>query len=306
VQRVLDQLPLGAGASVVRLRSLGDCVLTTPALSLLRAFRPDLHLAVVVEDRFAAVFQGNPDVDTILPPSGRQLAAWHPQLCLNLHGGTRSLALTAASRARFTAGFSHFRNSWLYKVRIPRAQQILGEERTVHTAEHLASAMFYLGVPRREIPRARLYPKDPPRRPAFAMFHPFASTPGKAWTTAGFVEVGRAVRRSLGLDVVVLGGADDDLTPYAEFECLKGAPLEEVKSVLYGASLFVGNDSGPAHMACALQVPLVVLYGESDPVVWAPWRATVAETIVATGPGALAKVPATEVLAAIDRLRVRA
>jgi heptosyltransferase-3 len=45
----------------------------------------------------------------------------------------------------------------MYNVRIPRAQDILGVDRHVHTAEHLASAMFYLGVPRCEIPRARLF-----------------------------------------------------------------------------------------------------------------------------------------------------
>ena len=44
----------------------------------------------------------------------------------------------------------------MYNVRIPRAQEILGVERTVHTAEHLASAMFYLGAPVGEIPRAKL------------------------------------------------------------------------------------------------------------------------------------------------------
>jgi heptosyltransferase-3 len=45
---------------------------------------------------------------------------------------------------------------WSYNIRIPAAQEVLGEDRPVHTAEHLAAAMFYLGVPRCEIPRARL------------------------------------------------------------------------------------------------------------------------------------------------------
>ena len=44
-----------------------------------------------------------------------------------------------------------------------------------------------------------------------------------------------------------------------------GAPLAEVKSLLAGASLFVGNDSGPAHMAAAFGVPVVVIFGSSDP-----------------------------------------
>ena len=50
---------------MIRLRSLGDCVLTTPALALLKAHRPDLRIQIVVEPRFAAVFEGSSDVDEI-------------------------------------------------------------------------------------------------------------------------------------------------------------------------------------------------------------------------------------------------
>ena len=60
-------------------------------------------------------------------------------------GGTRSAQLTIASRSPTRAGFEHFRFQQIYNVRIPRAQQILNVDRKVHTAEHLASAMFYLG-----------------------------------------------------------------------------------------------------------------------------------------------------------------
>lgn len=142
--------------AILRLRSLGDCVLSTPGLEILKRSRPDLRLAVMVEDRFRAVFEGNPDVDEILPPALGALRRWRPILCLNLHGGGRSAWMTALSEARYRAGFGHFRYQAVYNVRIPRAQEILGVERKVHTAEHLASAVFYLGAPITEIPRAKL------------------------------------------------------------------------------------------------------------------------------------------------------
>ena len=66
---VLERLPNRARVAVIRLRSLGDCVLTTPALDILKHGRPDLRVAVVVEDRFAPVFEGNDAVETQLPPS---------------------------------------------------------------------------------------------------------------------------------------------------------------------------------------------------------------------------------------------
>jgi heptosyltransferase-3 len=49
------------------------------------------------------------------------------------------------------------------------------------------------------------------------------------------------------------------------------------------ASLFVGNDSGPAHIAAAFGVPGVVIFGPSDSEVWAPWK-THAEVLKAPGP----------------------
>ncbi|WP_321478290.1 glycosyltransferase family 9 protein [uncultured Paludibaculum sp.] len=296
---VVEQLPPGARVLVVRLRSLGDCVLTTPAVSLLKQHRPDLEIAVVVEGRFAQLFSGNPDVTAILPPSKRAVLGFHPTLAINFHGGSRSAALTGLSLAPHRAGFGHFRQQWVYNIHIPRAQQILGEERVVHTAEHLASAVFYLGVPSSDIPRARLFCAPPPRRAAYAVVHPMASAVDKTWPVSRFLVLAGHLRES-GLPPVIIGGPGDDLSAFSGFEMLAGAPLEEVKSLLSGAELFVGNDSGPAHMAAAFGVPVVVLYGTSDPVIWAPWRT---RSQILSNPGGLAGVPVEDAIAAVERLR---
>ncbi len=303
MEPVLQRLASGARVAVVRLRSLGDCVLTTPALAILKQARPDLEIAVVVEPRFREIFENNPDVIQILQPDLRAMAHYHPALALNLHGGTRSMALVAASRARFRAGFAHHRGAALYNVPIPRAQQILGEERTVHTAEHLASAIFFLGAPRCEIPRARLFAVPAPAGRSYAVLHPAASAPEKAWPAERFLATARHLEDTRDLEPVFIAGPGEDLSAFARYRHLVGAPLSEVKSLLAGASLFIGNDSGPAHMAAAFGIPVVVLYGPSDPVIWAPWR-TAAE--VFTAPGGMARIRAEDVAAAIDRLKVTA
>src|SRR5215472_10794533 len=148
----------------------------------------------MVEERFREIFDG---LYPTLSPSLGALRGWCPRLCLNFHGGTRSAWMTALSGAGLRAGFGHFRHQFVYNVRIPRAQEILGAERKVHTAEHLASAMFYLGVPRQEIPRARLAAD---RRPApIVVIHPVAATPAKTWPADRFLAVG-AHLRSTGLE----------------------------------------------------------------------------------------------------------
>lgn len=256
----------------MRLRSLGDCVLTTPALRLLKTTRPDLRLAVVVEPRFRDIFDLNPDVAEILPPQADAVRRFAPELCLNLHGGTRSAWITACSGAPWTAGFGHFRFRRAYNIHIPRTQEILGVERKVHTAEHLASAMFYLGVPIGDIPRARLVaaPAPPPAKP-YAVIHPFATASGKTWRAANFVAVAERLEHA-GIEPVVIGGRSDRFRPFRRWRMVKGAPLAEIKSLLSAASLFVGNDSGPAHMAAAFGLPVVVLFSASDPDIWGPWR----------------------------------
>jgi len=296
---VLETLPHGARVLIIRLRSLGDCVLTTPALEILRDYRNDLRVGIVVEDRFAEVFAGNPNQYEILPPKLGAAARWGANLALNLHGGTRSMQLTALARAEWRAGFTHFRGAWLYNVKIPRAQEILGVDRKVHTAEHLASAMFYLGAPRREIPRARIYVEEQPAQPPYAVIHPFASSLEKTWPAEKFLELAAGLQAEQGLAPVFLGSAGDEWRPFAGLRCLRGAPLAKVKTLLSGASLFVGNDSGPAHMAAAFDVPVVVLFSASDPVVWAPWKAR-AEVIADTE--SIARIGVSRVLRAATGL----
>jgi len=276
-------------------------VLVTPALEILKRARPDLRVAMVVEGAFAEVFEGNPDVDELLGPRLAALKKFGPELCLNLHGGTRSLRLTAWSGARFRAGFGHFRFGFIHNVKIPRAQEILGEERKVHTAEHMAAAMFFLGAPRIEIPRARLFvdPGQPLIGPPYAVIHPLASEAAKTWPAEKFL----AVARRLPLKCVFVAGAGQDLTRFREFRTLAGESLNQIKRLLARASLFVGNDSGPAHMAAALGVPTVVIFGKSDAGIWGPWKAT-AETVAARGP--IEGIGEEEVLEAIERLGVPA
>ena len=301
----LDQIPRGGRVLIVRLRSLGDCVLTTPAIRILKQARPDLEIAVMVESRFAPVFTSNPDIARLLPPSPATAMGFGAHLALNLHGGPRSAWLTAASLARRRAGFGHYRSAhWIYSIRIPSAQEILGfdPDRPVHTAEHLAAAMFHLGVSKVPIPRARLHASSlSAPRPAYAVIHPFASQPDKTWPAERFLDAARHLQRELLLEPVFIGGELDDFAPFKEFPCAPGS-LEDTKRLLNGASLFLGNDSGPAHMAAAFAVPIVVLFGSSQVDQWRPWQ-TQSETIVS--PPDVRAVPVAQVIAAMGRLRIR-
>jgi ADP-heptose:LPS heptosyltransferase len=299
MRNVLERLPPGARVAVVRLRSLGDCVLTTPALALLKQARPDLQIAVVSDHTFAPIFQGNPGVQRIFAPRTAEIARWRPQLTINLHGGATSVRLTLAARSGLRAGFAHFRFQPVYNVRIPRAQEILRVDRKVHTAEHLASAMFFLGVPETEIPSACLFAASRPRLRPYAVLHPMASAVDKTWPPANFLSVAEHLQHQLGLEPVFIAGPGESLSAFNRYSCLAGDSLDELKSLLAGASLFVGNDSGPAHMAAAFGLPVVVLFGNSDPEIWSPWRT---EAMVLASPNGIHSIEVAEVVQAIASL----
>jgi heptosyltransferase-3 len=296
---VLDQLPQGAHAAIIRLRSLGDCVLTTPALALLKSARPDLSIGMVVEERFRAVFEGNPAISQILAPTWHTIRKWRPTLCVNLHGGTRSQWMTALSGAKWRAGFANHNTTIAYNVKIPRAQKILGVQRTVHTAEHMASAFFALGVPLQEVPRGELFAGDAVVTGRYAVIHPFASAPDKQWRSERFCEVARYLDL-WHIKPVFLAGPRDNVAPFGAHPVVQGS-LNEAKALLSRATVFVGNDSGPAHMAAAFGVPSVVLFGTSNHAIWGPWQ-TASEIVVA--PDGLKEVSVSRVIAALERLRM--
>ena len=293
---IIERLAPGSRVAVIRLRSLGDCVLSTPALQLLQNYRPDLKIAVAVEDRFAAVFE-NP-----IPPTLRALRNFAPGLCLNLHGGTRSARLTLLSGAKYRAGFDIFAPSWIYNTPVPTAQETLGISRRVHTAEHAASAMFYLGVAIGEIPRAKISAPEGRSKFApggrYAVIHPLAATPEKTWPAASFTQLAR----TLDIEPVFIGGTGEDLSAFQNWRTVSGAPLPELARLMRNAELFIGNDSGPAHVAAAFGVPEVVFFGPSDAEIWSPWQTTAA---VLKSDGPIASISVEAAVQAVELVYTR-
>jgi ADP-heptose:LPS heptosyltransferase len=153
-----------------------------------------------------------------------------------------------------------------------------------------------------DVPRAQLGPGNAPGqfKPAgrYAVLHPFASAPEKRWSPERFCELARYLQL-WNIEPFFLASPSDDASPFHTHKVFRGT-LSEVKTVLSKASLFVGNDSGPAHVAAAFGVPSVVLFGRSNPAIWGPWR-TESEIVVALD--GLDRVSVSRVIAALERLR---
>ena len=113
---------------VVRLRLIGDVVLTTPLLAGLKRRYPHARLTYVVEPAAAPVVAGNPHLNSlVVAPKRRGLARYRDDItvarrlrreqfdvAIDLHGGPRAAWLTWASRAPMRIGYAMTGRSWMY------------------------------------------------------------------------------------------------------------------------------------------------------------------------------------------------
>ncbi len=160
---LLPSLSPGSRVLFIRLRSLGDTVLSTPLYAALKAWRPDLRITVLVESPNGEVLKHNPDVDQVLTIPGapgplsslfsratalREIRAARFDCCINLHGGSTSAWLTLLSGSLHRVGLKSFRNTFAYTqtLDIP-ARKADGTK--WHTVEYQMEWLHQLGLARR-------------------------------------------------------------------------------------------------------------------------------------------------------------
>lgn len=114
------------------------------------------------------------------------------------------------------------------------------------------------------------------------LLHPGSGSKKKTWPVERFIELFHYLQRHVGSRVfVILGPAEGpeiqkafeeiqwDLGPRAPV-LVKGLSLLGLASVMEGCRLYIGNDSGITHMAAALDIPTLAIFGPTDPVLWSP------------------------------------
>ena len=226
--------PVGSGQSRVlftRLRSLGDTVLMTPMLAVMKRVE-GWQVGVVIEEPYEQVLQDNPHVDSVFVIENdgnrwlarfrtlRKIRAFQPTLAVDLHGGTTSALMTALSGAPSRAGYLQSRHSYLYNVKVPESREVWGREH-VHTVEHQLSILKHLGFPVEPIP--------PPEVPissqdlkwikdllagqgvgeGFVLIHPAAAFDTKQWDADKFASLATRLFEA-GQEVVITAGPGEE------------------------------------------------------------------------------------------------
>jgi heptosyltransferase-3 len=285
---------------VIRLRSIGDTVLCTPTLRALRRHFPEARIDVLLEDWVAPLLEGSDAVDSVIaiPASGagRVRAAFglrkkQYDLVLNLHGGTTSTFLTRATGARLRVGYSYYQYSFLYNTLLRSPSDFWGEEVT-HSAEQQLALAGSIGVPVKDRPASELHVSGtaldsvraklaksgfPGGEMPVALLHPAAATFTKQWDIRKFAALADRISRR-GFFIAAVGSESEkqllerlrDLAD-APIAAFGGIPLPEVTALASISRVFVGNDSGIAHIAAAVGTPPLVIFGSSNRDHWRPW-----------------------------------
>lgn len=272
------------------LSPLGDTLFATPALQALDLAYPDASIAVCCWQSSAALLEHNPHVDELitcknsldLPRTLHEFQEQSIDLALGLsHFGSWLLPLV---RARFRAGFRSEELGWLYSVPVP-------DDRQVHAAQYCLNVAGAVGAP--QVPlRLRLWVQPAERAQVGRLLqarglsghllvgiHPGGHFfRGKRWSTEGFAQVADELMERYDARVVLVGG-EDDVELAREIARAARHPLvdltgtlnlRQTAALLQACHLFIGNDSGPMHIAEAVGTPVVAIFGPTNPANFRP------------------------------------
>lgn len=287
---------------VVRLRSIGDTVLATPSLIALKRFLPNAQIDILLEDWVAPLLDGFDAVDNVIsiPKNSvsRIRTAWQLRrnkydVAINLHGGTTGTFFTFASGTTHRIGYTEYQYNFLYNHLLSSSSDFWRQDVT-HSAEQQLALLGFVGVPVEDRPKSRLvvtstamesltekFPSKSQRPQSefgdFALFHPAAAFATKTWAIENFARTAEFLSEK-GIQTVAVAARDETAilerlvaesdVPVAAFDNLS---LPEITALASRAKLFVGNDSGIAHIAAAVNTPSVVIFGSSNRDHWRPW-----------------------------------
>ena len=285
---------------VVRLRSIGDTVLATPSLIALRRFLPDAQIDILLEDWVAPVLDGFDAVDNVLTVSrkskksrfetARQIRRNKYDVAFNLHGGTTATFFVRVSGAKHRVGFSHYSYKFLYNQLLSSSSDFWQKKQT-HSAEQQLALLGFVGVSVEDKPKShlivteqaskliedKLKSKIQNPKSKIALLHPVAAFDTKQWATENFARIAEYLsEKSLQIVAIATKKEREVLenlrqSSKAQILTFDDLTLPEITALAAGAEIFVGNDSGIAHIAAAVQTPSVVIFGSSNINHWRPW-----------------------------------
>jgi heptosyltransferase I len=281
---------------IIKPSAIGDIVHALPALNLVRRRWPAAKVSWLVTPACADLIRGHPQIDELIIFERKRFGAgWRSprafgelfsflrslrdrkfDLVLDMQGLFRSGYMSWATRAAVRLGFSNAREGgWIFYnhwVRNDLRTHAVTRYLDLAEAAGCGREPVEFVLPVRDEDRATVSALLPPGE-RYAVLAPGAGWDTKRWPVERFAALVPPLRE-MGLTSVVAGGPGDrkwSAQIPGAIDLTGRTTLKELIALLDSASVVIGNDSGPSHIAAALGRPLVTMYGPTSPEATGPW-----------------------------------
>ncbi len=312
-----------SGILVIRGGAIGDFVLTLPAIGLMREAFPETRIEILGYKHIVAMAEGRHYADSVRSIEYGPMAAFFSPL-----------SDLAPDLTEYFASFSQV-VSYLYdpdgfferNLRKAGVRNYLPAHIRIDDSEHAArqlarplqSLALYL-----EDHAAHLHPSHDDHASAadflgdvaskeLIAIHPGSGSPKKNWAARNWAITGKQLTaEEPGCRLLLVGGEADHsqldelagLLAECDIQIARDLPLPVLAAILARCRMFLGHDSGISHIAAAVDTPSFLLFGPTDPEIWAPANESVA---VITAPGGdLSQLDSAAVLEALRSFRLQA
>ncbi|GJL56318.1 MAG: lipopolysaccharide heptosyltransferase I [Nitrospirales bacterium] len=289
--------------------SLGDIVHALPTLASLRRRYPLARITWLIKEEWAELLEGNPDVDEIIPVNFR-LRYWPSlvrrvrqgkyDMVIDLQGLFRTGLLAGLSGASERVGFAAGREAspWFYtqRVKLPLPMDRAWRLLDMHAVDRNLAIARYLGA-ETDTPTFRLPDIEDDRRSIrqqldeagvkmddrLIALAPLSREDIKNWPLDRYVDLTHKLVQWPNCKVVVLGSSAqhwimEKFSRVTKEQCIDMVGtlrLRQIGSLMREVDVLIANDSAPVHLAVAVGVPVVGLYGPTHAGATGPYRISV-------------------------------
>jgi ADP-heptose:LPS heptosyltransferase len=266
---------------VIRGGAIGDFILTLPVLAALRRTFPETHLEVLAYPKLAELARAGGLLDGFRSIEARPLAGFFAR------GGALEPELVSYFES-FALVFSYLYDpDGILRTNVAlssRAQIIQGPHRPDETESIHATDVFLKPLEQMAIfdadpvPRLEIALQSSSPAAARLAVHPGSGSPSKNWPEEKWLALLRRIVAETSWNLLLIGGeAEGDriqrfasLLPAERVAASFNRPLADLALDLRAARFFLGHDSGIAHLAAALGIPVLALWGKSNDRIWQP------------------------------------